>query len=71
VPVSLKTYVRDQVRRIPSASPARFESREGTRNMLARRALAESIAPAACWDVSALTAEGYLIVPGTLISFRS
>ena len=65
MPVSLKTYVRDQVRRNTERLSRPIRIARGYKEYAARRALAESIALAGCWDVSALTAEGYLMVPGT------
>jgi hypothetical protein len=66
VPVSLKTYVRDQVRRNTERLSRPIRIARGYKEYAARRALAEAVPPAECWDVPALAREGYLIVPGTV-----
>lgn len=65
MPVSLKTYVRDQVRRNTERLSRPIRIARGYKEYAARRALAEAIPLAGCWDVPSLTADGYLIVPGT------
>ncbi|MEO7986320.1 MAG: phytanoyl-CoA dioxygenase family protein [Gemmatimonadales bacterium] len=64
VRVPLKTFVRDQVRRNTERLGRPIRIARGYKEYAARRALAESIPTAECWDVSSLSAEGYLIVPG-------
>lgn len=65
MPVSLTTYVRDQVRRNTERLSRPIRIARGYKEYAARRALAESIALDHCWNVTSLTAEGYLVVPGT------
>jgi hypothetical protein len=66
VPVSLKTYVRDQVRRNTERLSRPIRIARGYREYATRRRLAEAVPLAGCWDVPSLAAEGYLIVPGTV-----
>jgi hypothetical protein len=65
VPVSLTTYVRDQVRRNSERLSRPIRIARGYKEYAARRALAESIPLDKCWNVTSLTAAGYLVVPGT------
>lgn len=64
MPVSLKTYVRDQVRRNTERLSRPIRIARGYKEYAARRALAEAIPLSECWDVSGLTSQGYAVVPG-------
>ncbi|MFL5496257.1 MAG: phytanoyl-CoA dioxygenase family protein [Gemmatimonadales bacterium] len=66
MPVSLKTYVRDQVRRNTERLSRPIRIARGYKEYAARRAMAEAVPPAECWDVPALTANGYLVVQGAV-----
>jgi phytanoyl-CoA dioxygenase PhyH len=65
VPVSLQTYVRDQLRRNTERLSRPIRIARGYKEYAGRTALAESISPEQCWNVTSLTSEGYLLVPGT------
>lgn len=62
--VPLKTYVRDQLRRNTERLSRPLRIARGYKEYAGRRALAQAIPTAECWDVPSLTAEGYLVVPG-------
>jgi hypothetical protein len=61
--VSLKTYVRDQVRRNTERLSRPIRIARGYKEYAARKELAESIPLAECWNVTSLTANGYLVIP--------
>lgn len=63
--VSLKSYVRDQVRRNAERLSRPIRIARGYKEYAARKALAESIPRDGCWNVTSLTANGYLVVPET------
>ncbi|HEU5304162.1 MAG TPA: hypothetical protein VFU40_05910 [Gemmatimonadales bacterium] len=68
--VSLKSYVRDQVRRNAERFSRPIRIARGFGEYQERRRAAEAITPSACYDVATLQAEGYLRIepPSALVS---
>lgn len=63
--VSLKTFVRDQLRRNTERLSRPLRIACGYPEYSARRSLARSLSTSQSWDVSALSTLGYLVVAGT------
>ncbi len=65
MPISFQMYLRDQVRRNRERLSRPLRIARGYQEFTSRQALAQAVSPASSWDVGALSADGYLVVPGT------
>ena len=68
--VSLKSYVRDQVRRNAERLSRPLRIARGYGEYQERTRLAEAVSPSACYDIDTLQAQGYLRIepPAALVS---